>query len=126
MATGKMKTTVIQILCARDEDTPKQGSVCVCVPVCGSSSSSITRWSESISVVKSGSGTELLTEDRGKSQMIMPHCRPHPLREGYCEQACGDHPLYSKTLLLPLPLRLPDGPVSRVWGGLGAKGPFSH
>lgn len=81
MAAGKMKTIVIQILCARDKDTQKQGSVCVCVcvPVSRSSSrSSIIRWSESISVIKSGSGTELLTEDRGKSRMIMPNCRPHP------------------------------------------------
>lgn len=77
VATRKMKTTVIQILRARGKDTPKQGSVCVCAPVCGSSSrSSITRWSESISVIKSGSGTELLTEDRGKSQMIMPGPTP--------------------------------------------------
>ena len=68
MAAGKMKTIVIQILCARDKYTQKQGSVCVRVPVSRSSSrSSIIRWSESISVVKSGSGTELLTEDRGRA-----------------------------------------------------------
>ena len=68
MAAGKMKTIVIQILCARDKDTQKQGSVCVRVPVSRSSSrSSIIRWSESISVVKSGSGTEVLTEDRGRA-----------------------------------------------------------
>lgn len=62
MATGKM------ILCARHKDTQKQGNY-VSLPVCRSSSrSSIIHWSESISVIESGSGTELLTEDGGRAR----------------------------------------------------------
>ena len=113
--------------CVQGIRTHKNRAMYVCMPVCRSSSrSSIIHWSESISIIKSGSETELLTEDRGKSQTIMPNCRYHPPGKGTAsklvetilgiQKCCRRHCLYSCV----------DCPVSRVWGGLGIKGPFSH
>lgn len=85
MATGKVNTIVVQILCARDKDTQKQGSVsvCLCVDLVGVPDLLVKIYG----VIKAGPRTELLAggkkEPDNKAELQAPPSQGRALRASW-------------------------------------------